>query len=108
MKKILVINGAPRRKGSTASLINSFIEGAESTENEVKELYVQNMDIRGCLACEACARNGGTCVQKDDMEQVNESFIWADVVVLASPMFWGIITGQLKTVIDRFTLFKTS
>ena len=101
MKKILILNGSPRKNGKTASLVKSFVEGAESSRNEIKELYLQGMNIGGCLACEACQSNGGTCVQNDDMLIVNEAFLWADVVVFASPQYWGTITGQLKIVIDR-------
>ena len=101
MKKILILNGSPRKNGSTASLVKAFIDGAETAGNEVKELYLQGMNIGGCMACEACSKNGGQCVQKDDMEIVNESVEWADVLVFASPMYWGTITGQLKVVIDR-------
>ena len=101
MKKILILNGSPRRNGKTASLVKAFIRGAESAGNEVKEFYLQGMNIGGCLACEACARNGGFCVQKDDMEQVNEAYLWADVIVFASPMYWGTVTGQLKIAVDR-------
>ena len=101
MKKILILNGSPRKNGKTASLVKSFVEGAESVGNEVKELYLQGMNIGGCLACEGCQRHGGTCVQKDDMQIVSEDFLRADVVVFASPQYWGTITGQLKIVIDR-------
>lgn len=101
MRNILILNGSPRKNGSTASLVKAFVDGAEAAGNEVKELYLQGMKIGGCLGCEACSKNGGACVQKDDMEQVNEAFLWADVIVLASPMYWGTITGQLKLVIDR-------
>lgn len=101
MKKVLILNGSPRINGKTASLINAFVEGAESVGNEVNNLYLNKMDINGCLACEKCSQNGGDCVQKDDMEIVKEAFEWADVVVFASPMFWGTVTGQLKIVIDR-------
>ena len=101
MPKILILNGSPRKNGKTASLIKALVDGAESVSNEVKELYLQGMNIGGCLACEGCQRNGGTCVQKDDMQTVNEAFLWADVVVFASPQYWGTITGQLKIVIDR-------
>ena len=101
MKKILILNGSPRKNGKTASLVKAFSEGATSAGNEVKEMYIQGMHIGGCLACEACSRNGGRCVQKDDMEQINEAYLWADVIVFASPMYWGTITGQLKTVVDR-------
>lgn len=107
MAKILILNGSPRKNGTTASLVKAFRDGAEKSGNEVKELYVPGMTIKGCLACEACQKNGGTCVQKDDMLIVNEAFLWADVIVFASPQFWGTITGQLKIVIDRLyaTLF---
>ena len=102
MKKVLVLNGSPRRNGTTASLVNAFVEGAESVGNEVRNLYLPGMNIRGCMACEACSHNGGRCsIQDDDMHLVNEAFEWADVVVFASPMYWGTITGQLKTTIDR-------
>ena len=101
MKKILVLNGSPRKNGKTASLVRAFAEGAESAGNEVRELYVDGLDIASCKACEACSRNGGMCVQEDDMGQVNDAYLWADVVVFASPMYWGTITGQLKVVVDR-------
>ncbi|WP_310603703.1 flavodoxin family protein [Anaerosporobacter sp.] len=101
MKRILILNGSPRKNGKTASLIKAFTEGAETSGNEVRNLYISEMDIKGCIACEACSQNGGNCIQKDDMIQVNEAVEWAEVIVFASPMYWGIITGQLKIVIDR-------
>ncbi len=101
MKKIMILNGSPRKNGKTASLVKAFTEGAESAGNEVKEFYIDGMNIASCKACEACSRNGGQCVQKDDMDKINEGYLWADVVVFASPMYWGTITGQLKTVVDR-------
>ena len=107
MKKILILNGSPRKNGTTVSLIKAFTEGALSAGNEVRELHVSSMDIKGCLACEACSKNGGVCVQKDDMTIVNEATEWADVIVFASPMFFGTVTAQLKTVLDRwYALFN--
>lgn len=100
-KKILILNGSPRKNGHTAALVKAFIEGAEGAGHEVRHLYLNGMNIHGCLACEACSRNGGECVQQDDMDQVNEGYEWADVLVFASPEFWGTISGQLKTTIDR-------
>ena len=64
-------------------------------------MYIDGMNIASCKACEACSHNGGYCLQKDDMELINEAYIWADVIVFASPMYWGYITGQLKTTVDR-------
>ena len=101
MKKIMILNGAGRKNGSTSALVKAFTTGAESAGNEVREFFLQNMNIRGCIGCEGCTRNGGKCVQKDDMEHITEAFLWADVVVFASPIYWGTITGTLKTAIDR-------
>ena len=102
MKKILILNGSPRKNGKTSSLVNAFSEGTQCVGNEVRELYLPGMNIKGCVACEACSHNGGSCsIQDDDMHLVNEAYEWCDVLVLASPMFWGTITGQLKTTIDR-------
>ena len=101
MAKILVLNGSPRKNGKTASLVNAFVKGAKTSENEVREFYLQGMKINGCLACEGCQLYGKGCVQKDDMSLIYEGFQWCDVVVFASPQYWGTITGQLKIVIDR-------
>lgn len=101
MKKIVILNGSPRKNGKTASLVKAFTEGAKEAGNEVTEFYIDGMNIASCKACEACSHNGGYCVQKDDMEKINEAYIDADVIVFASPMYWGYITGQLKAVVDR-------
>ena len=101
MKNILILNGSPRKNGKTASLVTAFTEGAKAAGNEVREMYIDGMNIASCKACEACSHNGGYCPQKDDMELINEAYIWADVIVFASPMYWGYITGQLKTTVDR-------
>ena len=108
MKKILILNGSPRKNGRTASLKNAFVEGAQRAGHEIKEYYLTGMIIRPCLACEYCQLHDGVCVQKDDMVEVTEAFGWADVVVFVSPQFWGTISGQLKVVIDRLyaPLFK--
>ena len=101
MKKILILNGAPRKNGKTASLVHAFMEGAGSAGNEVREVYIDGLNIKSCKACEACSRNGGFCSQKDDMEKIYDAYLQADVIVFASPMYWGTISGQLKTVVDR-------
>lgn len=70
--------------------------------NEIKEDYIQGMNIKSCLGCDNCMRTHMGCVQKnDDMNQIYEDLSWADVIVFACPEFWGTITGQLKIVIDR-------
>ena len=65
MKNILVLNGSPRKNGSTASLIKAFAEGAKESGNEVREAYIQGMEINACLGCDACMKTHAGCVQKD-------------------------------------------
>lgn len=103
MKKIVILNGAAKKNGNTAAMINAFKAGAEG--NDVTEFYLQTMNIRGCLDCGECKRKekGSTepCVQKDDMSQIYAAVRAADVIVFASPVYWWDITGTLKTAIDR-------
>lgn len=61
--------------------------------------------IAGCLGCNACYRNGGTCVQKDDMTEIREKMLAADIIVLASPIYFYSMTAQMKAVIDRTYAF---
>ena len=105
MKKILVLNGAGRKNGNTAAMIKAFSDAAVANGNEVKEYYLQEMNIKGCLDCGGCRRkekdNLNPCVQRDDMEEIYPVFKEADVLVFVSPVYWWDITGTLKTAIDR-------
>ncbi len=105
MKNILVLNGASRKNGNTAKLLEAFIEGARSAGHNVDTFYLQSMDIHGCLGCNSCesAPKGcdNPCVQKDDMAKIYPAFMRADVVVFVSPVYFWNITGPLKTATDR-------
>ena len=107
MAKIIILNSAARKNGNTASLVQAFTEGAKSSGNEVKEFYLQTMTVRGCMACMGCSRNAEPCAQKDDMMQIYSEFQTADVVVMASPLYFFGVAGPLKTAVDRlFALFQ--
>ncbi len=106
MKNILILNGSPRKNGKTNKLVNSFIKGAE-VNNKIIQFHIYDMEINGCRGCESC-RHNGHCIQKDDMDQIYEAFINADVVVFASPVYFWTITGPLKTVTDRLYAILTS
>lgn len=99
---ILVLNGSPRPQGNTKQMINAFKEGAESAGHQVTVIDVCKKKINGCLACEYCHTKGnGTCIQKDDMQEVTACLQEADMLVLASPIYYHGVSGQLKCVIDR-------
>ena len=101
--KILVLNGSPRPQGNTMKMINVFRESAEQAGHTVTVIDVCRKNIQGCLACEYCHTEGhGTCIRKDDMQEVYEALKDTEMLVLASPIYYHGITGQLKCAIDRF------
>ena len=103
MKKIVILNGAGKKIGNTAAMINAFKEGAAG--NEIKEFYLQTMNIHGCIDCGFCHKkdkgSADPCSQKDDMQQIYSAVREAHVIVFASPVYFWDITGTLKTAIDR-------
>lgn len=101
--KIVVLNGSPRVNGNTAKLIEEFKIGAEVASHEVKVILAGALNIKGCLGCEACHNIGAKgCVVKDDMNMVYEEIKYADMIVLASPVYYFGLTGQLQNTISRF------
>lgn len=105
MKKILILEGSPRRNGNSAILSEEFARGAQEVGCSVEKVYIAGKRIAGCLGCNACYCNGGACVQKDDMAEIRERMLAADVIVLASPVYFYSMTAQMKTVIDRTYAF---
>ena len=101
-KKIIVLNGAPRKNGNTAKLVEAFVDGAKSSGNQAVVFYLDGMDIRSCKGCLHAGRDSKSpCSQKDDMDKIYAEFEAADVVVFASPVYFWTITGPLKTAADR-------
>ncbi len=99
-KKVLILAGSPRVGGNSDLLCDEFARGAREAGRKVTKIYVQKQKIAGCLACYGC-RSTGTCVQKDDMQNIIPQMIEADVIVLATPVYFYCMSGQLKTLIDR-------
>lgn len=101
-KKIIILNGSPRLKGNTAILCDSFAKGAGSAGHSVTCFDLQKLDIHGCLGCMKGGKDPNSpCVQKDGMEKIYPAYKEADIVVLASPLYYWTISGQLKTAFDR-------
>ena len=100
--KILVLNGSPRPNGNTAALVSAFVEGAKENGHEVTVVPVCQKKIAGCLACEYCHTKGeGRCIQQDDMQEVYPLMEEAEMLVLASPVYYHSFTGQLQCAINR-------
>lgn len=99
-KKILVLSGSPRKGGNSDILCDEFIRGAKDGGNHTEKIRVAEKNVSYCRACYAC-RNTGVCAIKDDMTEILQKMIDADVLVLASPVYFYSVDAQLKAVIDR-------
>ena len=101
-KKIVILNGSPRKNGNTSVLVKAFAEGAESAGHTVTEFFLDSMEIYGCIGCfGGHSSKECPCVQKDDMDLIYPAVKECDVVVLATPLYYWNMSGQIRTAIDR-------
>lgn len=100
-KNVLILSGSPRKNGNSDLLCGQFAKGALEAGHRVEKIRVGEKRIAPCLACYHCRRNAGACVHQDDMDEILQKMIDADVIVLASPVYFYSINAQLKAVIDR-------
>ena len=99
---ILIISGSPRKGGNTELLAEAFAKGA-ANHHHVEIVSVRDYKVNPCLGCNACFKSeANTCAQKDDMTVIYEKMSQADMLVIASPVYFYSISAQLKAVIDRF------
>ena len=106
MKKIMIIDGGPRKNFNTASMLQKFAEGAASVSDqiEVKTIRLYGLDYKGCMSCMACKIKGkasNVCKFKDALTPVLEEIAEADGLVLGSPIYFGDVTGQMRTFLER-------
>jgi len=100
MSKIVILAGSPRRGGNSDLLTEAFARRA-ARENEVKIIRVADLSIAPCRGCNACFGEGNRCVQRDDMESVIEELRDADVLGIASPVYFYGISAQIAAAIHR-------
>ncbi|MBQ8357491.1 MAG: flavodoxin family protein [Clostridia bacterium] len=100
MKKVLILSGSPRKNGNSDMLCDEFEKGATEAGHKVEKIRIAEKKIGYCRACYAC-KETGVCAIKDDMAEILQKMIDADVLVLASPVYFYSIDAQLKTLIDR-------
>lgn len=98
-KKVLILSGSPRKNGNSDILCDEFAKGATEAGHNVEKIRVTEKNIGFCRGCYACRK--GECAIKDDMADVLQKMIDADVLVLASPVYFYSIDAQLKALIDR-------
>lgn len=101
--KVFALLGSARANGNTATLLQSFLEPfIDSSDTDVITCALHELDIKPCRGCDTCRKTKEKfCVIDDDMQKLYSEFIAADLVVLASPIYWWSISAQLKLFIDR-------
>jgi multimeric flavodoxin WrbA len=98
--KVLGLYGSPRREGNSEVLMKAFLQGAAETGAAVEEIFLREQKISPCMEIYHCFKDG-TCPIKDDMRGVYDKLLEADVVALASPVFFYSVSAQAKAMIDR-------
>lgn len=106
MKKVLILNGSPRKKGNTAFLISKAAEGIKesSRDAQIEVVLLNSLKIAPCRACDGCRkeeRKGKYCVVNDDMAPLYEKTLDADAIIFANPVYWFTMPAQTKLYMDR-------
>lgn len=105
--KIVALFGSPRPNGNSARLAQAFLEACEQRGAVVERYILNKMTYKGCQACMGCKTKAEACILKDDMTPVYEAIRGADVLVFASPVYFGDFSGQLRLALDRFYAYLT-
>lgn len=101
MSNIIILVGSVRKGGNTDLLAQAFAEGARKNHT-VDTISVADHKINPCIGCNSCfTREGHRCFQNDDMDQIYKKLKMADIVALASPVYFYGISAELKAVVDR-------
>jgi multimeric flavodoxin WrbA len=112
LKKVIAINGSPRKKSNSATLLQKTLDGAISAGAETEMIHLIDIKYQGCISCFACKIKNtkyiGYCALKDDLSSVLEKAMEADALVLGSPIYIGDVTGLMRSFIERFAFMNVS
>lgn len=106
MKKIMIIDGGPRKKMNTAAVVQAFVEGAREGGADVKVVRLYDIDYKGCRSCMACQlkdKRVPSCCFQDGLTDILAECTEADGLVLASPIYYGEFTAQMRAFYERLT-----
>jgi multimeric flavodoxin WrbA len=99
--KIVAVLGSPQPQGNSNTLARAFLKAAGELGAETTEFLLNRMDFQGCQGCRGCKTKSDACILEDDLTPVLAAVKDADVLVLASPVYFGDLSGQLKCFFDR-------
>ena len=99
-KNVVILSASQRRNGNSDILCDEFMKGATEAGHDVEKIFLADKNIKYCTGCGVC-NTTHECVQKDDMKEILVKLLKADVIVMASPVYFYTINAQMKTLIDR-------
>ncbi len=99
--KVLAINGSPRKKGNTTTMLEQILAGAAEVGAETRMIDLNALKMRGCQGCLACRENIGECACKDDFQDVLEALKTSDAIAFGTPIYVFNVSGQFKCFLDR-------
>lgn len=100
-KKVLVLSASPRKGGNSDLLCDQFIKGSQESGLQAEKIFLKDKKINYCTGCGTCINREKACSLKDDMAEILEKMVEADVIVMATPVYFYTMNGQMKTLIDR-------
>jgi multimeric flavodoxin WrbA len=100
-KKVLILSSSPRRGGNSDLLSGEFMKGALQSGHQVEKVFLKDKKINYCTGCGSCNSKSKDCSQKDDMPELLQKMLSADVIAMATPVYFYTMCGQMKTLIDR-------
>lgn len=100
-KKVLILSSSPRRGGNSDTLCDEFMRGAKAGGHEVEKIFLRDQTIRYCTGCSTCSLYQKPCPQKDDAAGIIDKMLAAQVIVMATPVYFYTMSAQMKTLIDR-------
>ena len=101
MKNVLILSSSPRRGGNSDTLCDEFMQGAIESGHRVEKVFLRDKTIHPCTGCGVCSQYKKPCPQKDDAAEIIGKMLAADVIVMATPVYFYTLNAQMKTLIDR-------
>src|SRR5664280_161558 len=110
--KVIAVNGSPRKTWNTATLLQKALDGAKSIGAQTEFIHLYDLDFKGCTSCFTCKEkdtgHAGHCAMKDDLTNVLEQILGCDVLLLGSPIYFGNITGEMHSFLERLLFSNLS
>lgn len=110
--KAIAVNGSPRKNWNTDTLLQKALDGAKSVGAQTEAVHLYDLNFKGCISCFACkrknAKHAGHCAMRDDLTNVLNRILESDVLLLGSPIYFGNVTGEMRSFLERLLFSNLS